>query len=119
MNLILLMKMKTYLNFLVECPMKIIFVRLHKTLDTTFKSGFIGVKQDLKTYEIKPEIGWYLIDGNGDDIFTYKPKEIYEFQLTNNELEHRNRNRNHNDNEENHEYKMKKLELDFKMKMME
>ncbi len=73
MNLILLMKMKTYLNFLVECPMKIIFVRLHKTLDTTFKSGFIGVKQDLKTYEIKPEIGWYLIDGNGDDIFTYKP----------------------------------------------
>ena len=100
--------------------MKIIFVRLHKTLDATFKSGFIGVKQDLKTYEIKPEIGWYLIDGNGDDIFTYKPKKIYESRLTNDELEHRNRNRNrnHNDNEENHEYKMKKLELDFEMKKM-
>ncbi len=54
-------------KFLVEYPMKIIFVRLHKILDVTFKSGFIGVKQDLKTYEIKPEIGWYFI--NGDDIF--------------------------------------------------
>ena len=104
-------------QFLVECPMKIIFVQFHKTLDATFKSGFVGVKQDLKTYEIKPEIGWYLIDGNGDDIFTYKHKEIYKSRLTNEELE--NRNRNHNDNEENHEYKMKKLQLDIEMKKME
>ena len=41
--------MKVYL-FLVESTIKVIIVNLRITFQTTFKIGFIGVKQDPETY---------------------------------------------------------------------
>ena len=35
---------------------------LNKSLNTVFKSGFIGIKQDEETFAVKPVIGWYLLD---------------------------------------------------------
>ncbi len=64
--------------------MKIIIEDLNKEFQTTFKTGFIGVKQDSETYEIKPEIGWYLVDNYINKV-KCDPSLINEFPFENEE----------------------------------
>ena len=45
-----------------DTPMTLTLVALNKSLNTVFKSGFIGIKQDEETFAVKPVIGWYLLD---------------------------------------------------------
>ena len=71
-------------QFLVESPLKIIIEDLNMEFQTTFKTGFIGVKQDSETYEIKPEIGWYLVDSYVDKA-KCEPSLIKEFPFENKE----------------------------------
>ena len=43
---------------LFKCPLK--YVKGDTTYDLSLYSGFIGAKQDPKTFALKPEIGWFV-----------------------------------------------------------
>ena len=49
-------------EYMCDTPMTLTLVALNKSLNTVFKSGFIGIKQDEETFAVKPVIGWYLLD---------------------------------------------------------
>ena len=63
-------------DHMCDTPMDLVLLSLDITLNTVFKSGFIGVQQDEKTLAVKPVIGWYLVNESEKSTF-FKPHIIH------------------------------------------
>lgn len=51
---------------IINCPIIMHHITTHVETELVIRAGFIGMRQDEKTYEMKPEFGWYVSTVNNN-----------------------------------------------------
>ena len=51
---------------IINCPIIMHHIITHVETELVIRAGFIGMRQDEKTYEMKPEFGWYVSTVNNN-----------------------------------------------------
>ena len=52
---------------LLDVPLILTFIVTGETFNLTVRSGFVGISQDPQTFEVKPEVGWMILQKQKTD----------------------------------------------------